>query len=162
MVETCPFSETSRCRGWDETESLDLRDRDDTETLKNSDSRPRHVLRLYSSGFYSTDFVLRVIFGGATWTLGWPLFWKVWKVVLSASEVGPFTEKKHYVKLLTFWLMFRGGKSRLKYFHSVSMQAIGLQLVEEHYYDSDAKLQRCIKVVGRAYSLTSFFDTVDA
>ena len=58
--------------------------------------------------------------------------------------------------------MFKSGTSRFKYFHSVSMQAIGLQLVEEHYYDSDAKLQRCIKVGGRAYSLTSFFVTVDA
>ena len=37
MAKTCPFSETSRCR--DETEALDLRDRDETKTLKNSISR---------------------------------------------------------------------------------------------------------------------------
>ena len=39
MAETCPFSETSRCRDRDETEALDLRDRYETETLKNSVSR---------------------------------------------------------------------------------------------------------------------------
>ena len=57
--------------------------------------------------------------------------------------------------------MFRGGTSRFKYSHSVLLQAIGLQLVEEHYYDSNAKLQRCIKI-GHAYSPTSFFVIVDA
>ena len=39
MAHTCPFSETSRCRDRDETVALDLRDRDETETLKNSVSR---------------------------------------------------------------------------------------------------------------------------
>ena len=41
MAEICPFSETSRCRDEAEieTETSDLRDRDQTETLKNSVSR---------------------------------------------------------------------------------------------------------------------------
>ena len=39
MIKTCPFSETSRCRDQDETEALDLQDREETETLKNSVSR---------------------------------------------------------------------------------------------------------------------------
>ena len=39
MAETCPFSETSRCRNRDETEALDLGDRGEPETLKNSVSR---------------------------------------------------------------------------------------------------------------------------
>ena len=58
--------------------------------------------------------------------------------------------------------MFRGGTSRFKYFHSVSLQAIGLQLVEGLYYDSNATLQRCIRIGGCAYSPTSFFTIVDA
>ena len=36
--------------------------------------------------------------------------------------------------------MFRSGTSILKYYHSVSLQAIGLQLLEGHYYDSVAKI----------------------
>ena len=43
-----------------------------------------------------------------------------------------------------------------KYSHSRSLYTIGLQL-EGPYCASNAKLQQCIKVGGRAYSLTSLF-----
>ena len=44
--------------------------------------------------------------------------------------------------------MFKGRASMFKYSHPGSLLAIGLQLVEEHYYDYDAKVQHCIKVVA--------------
>ena len=36
--------------------------------------------------------------------------------------------------------MFSSDTSMFKYYHSVSLQAIGLQLVKGHYYDSVAKI----------------------
>ena len=48
-----------------------------------------------------------------------------------------------------------------KYSHSRALEAIGLQL-EGPYCDSNAKLQQCIKIGGRAYSKHPFFVTIDA
>ena len=58
VAETCPFSETSRCQDRHETEALDLRDRDETDILKNS------VSRHYSSARNPDQCVLQA--NGAT------------------------------------------------------------------------------------------------
>ena len=58
-----------------ETEALDLRDRDETETLKNSVSRPRHVSRHYSSGYSNNEWKFpleaQAFLGGAELSSAW-------------------------------------------------------------------------------------------